>query len=150
MATLYRWNPFREVAAFERARALDRAYAQRRATGAYALPVDLFETEQAFIVTANVPGLTAEQIQVQFEDGVLTINAEIAQPELGENVRAIAQERAFGRFSRSIRLNDVVDTDGVEAVYNNGVLTLTLPKTPEVQPRQIPVKFTSPLLDSQN
>ena len=150
MATLIRWNPFREVAAFERA--FDRAYETRRAAApsAYALPLDLYETERAFVVNANVPGLSADQIQVSFEDGVLTITAEIKQPELGENMRLLAQERGFGRFSRSLRLGDAVDTTGVEAVYDNGVLTLTLPKTPESQPRQIPVKFASPLLDSQN
>jgi len=144
MATLIRWNPFREVAAFER------AFEAQRAASAYTLPLDLYETESAFVVNANVPGLSADQIQVSFEDGLLTISAEIKQPELGENVRLLARERAFGRFTRTLRLGDAVDTNAVEAVYNNGVLTLTLPKTPESQPRQIPVRFGSTLLDSQN
>jgi HSP20 family protein len=151
MATLIRWSPFRETETFTRG--VNRAYeAKRRETAplTHALPLDLYETEKAFVVTANVPGLKPEQIQVNFEDGVLTIVAEVAEAELGENTRTLVRERAHGRFARSIRLADSVDTNAVEAVYNNGVLTLTLPKTPESQPKQIQVKFTSPLLDSQN
>jgi HSP20 family protein len=149
MATIVRWNPFREMAASERA--LDEAWRVRRPTAsAYALPIDLYETEQAFVLHANVPGLNPEQIQVHFEDGVLTINAEVAQPTSDEKSHILVRERAYGRFARSIRLTDTVDTDNVEAVYHHGVLTLTLPKTPEAQPKQIPVKFSSPLLDSKN
>jgi HSP20 family protein len=147
MATFIRWNPFREVEAFERAVNENRREAKPLT---YALPIDFVETEQTFVVTANVPGLTPEQIQVNFEDGVLTIVAEIPQVAVSENTRTLVRERAHGRFARSIRLADTVDINAVEAVYSNGVLTLTLPKTPEAQPKQIQVKFTSPLLDSQN
>ena len=151
MATFIRWSPFRESEAFDRA--VNRAFEGQRREAApltRTLPVDLYETEKAFVVTANVPGLKPEQIQVNFEDGVLTIVAEVAEAEVGENTRTLVRERAHGRFARSIRLADSVDSNNVEAVYDNGVLTLTLPKTPESQPKQIQVKFTSPLLDSQN
>ncbi len=147
MATVVRWNPFRELAAIERAFDETRRVSARTA---YTLPIDLYENENAFVLNANIPGLNPDQIQVNFEDGILTISAERVQPELGENARALVRESAFGRFTRSLRLSDSVDTNNVEAVYSNGVLTLTLPKTPESQPKQIPVKFTSPLLDSQN
>jgi|FLYN01.1.fsa_nt_gi HSP20 family protein len=152
MATVVRWNPFREMAAMQTA--LDRMFDQTWRTAwptfnGASLAFDAFETDTAYTVMAALPGLTPDQINVRFQDGTLTISAEIPQPTFPENARVLLQERAFGQFSRSITLPQPVDADHVEATYENGILTLTLPKSPEAQPKLISVKSPN-LLQSNN
>jgi HSP20 family protein len=107
----------------------------------YRLPVDVTEVENAYRIVTSLPGVSADHISISLEDDVLTISAEIPAPALAnENTRTLLQERRFGQFSRSLRLPQLIDQDNVEAVYEAGVLTLTLPKLPEAQPKQIQVK----------
>lgn len=142
MTTVVRWNPAREMAAMQNT--LDRLFdenwrAARNGAHASNLALDVHETDQAYFVSAVVPGVTAEALNISLHDGILTISGEIAQPT-HENARALLLERGYGKFQRSIRLPLAVDASAVEASIENGVLTLTLPKAPEAQPRQIPVK----------
>jgi HSP20 family protein len=104
------------------------------------LAFDVYETDNAYTATVAIPGVSAEQINVSFHDGALHVSAEVPQPTFPENSRLLMQERSFGQFSRSIRLPQQIDASAVEATYENGVLTLNLPKTPEAQPKQIQVK----------
>jgi HSP20 family protein len=150
MSTIIRWNPFREAVAMQNA--MDRVFEDNwrslrpvwenanTQAGSYALPLDVHESDTAYTVMAEIPGIPSENIQVKLHDGILTIaaeqNAEYTEEKEG---RVLLQERRYGKFSRSVRLPQVVDTEKVEAVYNNGVLTLTLPKAAEAQPRMIPV-----------
>jgi HSP20 family protein len=113
-----------------------------RSSNTGSLALDVHETDQAYQVHAVIPGITADAINISLHDGVLTIAGEVPQYSL-ENSRALLLERSFGKFQRSIRLPQPVDSSAVEASLENGVLTLTLPKTPEAQPRVIPVKTTS-------
>jgi HSP20 family protein len=145
MTTMIRWNPFREVAAMQRE--MDRLFEQNRRSArstshAHALALDAYETDNAYVVFTALPGVNPDQINVSIEDNVLTISGEVAQPAFEEkdNPRSLMLERSYGKFSRSIRIGAPVDADKVEAAYENGVLKLTLPKTPEAQPRLIPVK----------
>ncbi len=145
MNTIIRWNPIREMAAMQNA--LDRLFEEtwngtRINNMVGSLALDVHETADAYMVSAAVPGLTHEQLQVNFQDGVLTISGEVSQ-ETRDDARAILLERSYGRFSRSVRLPLPVNVEGIEATLDNGVLKLTLPKTPEVQPRQIPVRVQS-------
>jgi HSP20 family protein len=71
---------------------------------------------------------------------MLSISGELPQPKTEENRKVVVQERYYGKFSRSVSLPQSVDTNKVEATYDNGVLNLTLPKLPEAQPKQISVK----------
>lgn len=142
MTTVVRWNPAREMAAMQNT--LDRLFdenwrAARNGAHASNLALDVHETDQAYFVSAVVPGVTAEALNISLHDGILTISGEISQPT-HENARALLLERGYGKFQRSIRLPLAVDASAVEASIENGVLTLTLPKAPEAQPRQIPVK----------
>lgn len=150
MNTVVRWNPFREIAAMQNAmRAVENNWRDARPqwTGR-ALPLDVHENDDAYSVIAELPGLSVDQINVQLHEGVLTVSAEVAPPEVDENTRVLAQERAYGNFSRSIRLPQHVDVNAVEADYQDGVLTLTLPKAPEAKPRQITVNVGSKILQS--
>ncbi|MBL8132135.1 MAG: Hsp20/alpha crystallin family protein [Anaerolineae bacterium] len=150
MSTIIRWNPIREMAVMQNAldRLFEEAWSGGRANAAVStLPLDVHENDSAYMVSASVPGLTADQIQVNFHDGVLTIAGEIPQ-ETREDARAILLERTFGKFQRSVRLPLAVSVDNIEASLENGILKLTLPKTAEVQPRQIPVRVGSTVISN--
>lgn len=143
MSTIIRWNPIREMAAMQSA--MDRLFDEtwrgyRSVDTSLALAVDVHETETAYHIVAALPGVSADSINVSLHEDVLTISGELPQPTYPENARALLLERTYGKFSRSIRLPDAVVADQIEANLENGVLTLNLPKTPEVQPRQIPVR----------
>lgn len=142
MTTVVRWNPIREMAAMQGA--FDRMFDENRRSGrtnvnAGSLALDVHETDAAYVIHAVVPGITADAISISLHDGVLTIAGEVPQFTL-ENSKALLIERTYGKFQRSIRLPQEVDANAVEAQVENGVLTLSLPKTPEAQPRTIPVK----------
>ncbi len=148
MSTVIRWNPVREMAAMQSA--IDRLFDDswrivRPTAGTNALPLDVYETDTAYIVYSTVPGTDPDQIKISLDDDVLTISAEISKPTIDEkeNARVLAVERGYGKFNRSVRLGLPVDSDKIEAAYENGVLKLTLPKAAQVQPKQIRVRTTN-------
>lgn len=144
MSIIIRRNPVREIA--EMQRVMDRLFDDTwRNFGGddnndRVLAIDVHETADAYILMANLPGVQPQDIDITLHDGVLTLSGSIQRTEASEGVRVHIQERIYGQFTRSLRLPKAVDADHVEAHYENGVLTLTLPKTPDAQPRQIPVK----------
>lgn len=102
-------------------------------------PVALEDTGPAFVVRAEVPGIDAKAIELAVDDGTVTLKGEREEkPPEGYTVQR--RERANYRFTRSFALPNKVDSDKVSAELKNGVLTVTLPKAKEAQPRQIPVK----------
>ncbi len=142
MSTVVRWNPFREMAAMQSA--LDRMFEDSWRGAGFtftgSLPLDVYETDEAYTVIAAVPGLDADQFNIKLHNDTLTISAELPKPEVAEGTRVLIQERPFGNLSRSVTLPQPVNHNAVEANYQNGVLTLTMPKSPEAQPRSIPVR----------
>lgn len=142
MSTLVRWTPARDFAQMQRAmdRMFDETWRSLQARTATALPVDVYETDTAYTIVASLPGVKADALNLALHDGVLTISGELQPVALPENATALVVERTAGKFSRSLRLPEAVEASQVEAVLNDGVLTLTLPKTPEAQPRLIPVR----------
>lgn len=107
---------------------------------AYAPRIDFTETDTEMRVAAELPGLEEKDIQVSLDDGVLTIRGERTAEVKNEDAKEVRHVETFhGRYERSLRLPAEVDADGVKAVYRNGILTVTLPKTPQLQPRAIPV-----------
>jgi HSP20 family protein len=143
MTTIVRWNPFREMASMQSA--LDRLFDESWRTTwptsiGNTLAFDVYETDEAYTAIVTLPGLSADQINVRMHEGALIISAELPQPVVPENARPLLQERTFGQFSRTINLPQPVDADQVEATYEDGVLTLHVPKIPQSQPKQISVK----------
>ena len=101
--------------------------------------IDVAETAAEFRILAELPGLEEKDIEVSLEEGVLTIRGTRAMEELEDGTHLHRRESWRGEFSRSLRLPAEVDAEGVKAVYKNGVLSVTLPKAPEAQPRTIPI-----------
>jgi HSP20 family protein len=104
-------------------------------------PVDLFQDKDAFTVRAELPGFRKEDISVEVADGILTVTGhqktETKSDQKDKEAAAATQER---RVSRAISLPENLDTEKIRAAYENGVLTVTLPKREEVKPKQIAVE----------
>ena len=145
MTLVRRWDPFREMA--ELRATMDRLLNETRnlpmlssEETIWMLPLDVSETDDAYVVKASIPGVNPDDIDITLTDNVLTIKAEVKEEKEVEEARYHLRERRFGVFSRSITLPTAVDADKVEALYENGVLTLTIPKAEEVKPRKIEVQ----------
>jgi HSP20 family protein len=102
------------------------------------LPLDVYTTPEEIVIVASLPGLTGDEVDITIDGDRLTIRGELRAPL--ENVDYLFQERAYGPFARTLTLNVPVDTAESEAVFENGVVTLTLPKAEESKPRTIEVK----------
>lgn len=102
-------------------------------------PVNISEDDKNVYVEVEVPGLTMENLAVEVIENQLTIKG--SREQINEESRTYhRRERTFEEFTRSFKLNTEVVSENVEAVLNNGLLTVTLPKRPEVQPKRIEVK----------
>ncbi len=144
---LLRWDPMGEFVSLRDAmnRLLEEsllptwAAGRREETPQYLrLPVDVYATENDIVIVAPVPGADPEDVEITLEGDTLTIKGEIKPPL--ENVNYLMQERAYGPFMRTLLLNIPVDTEKAEAKFENGLLTLTLPKAEEIKPKVIKVK----------
>jgi len=145
--SMIRWDPFRDMMALREA--MNRLFDERfvrpgtrwtEAMGerACALPIDVYTTDAELVVTVGVPGIDPDAVEVTIEGDTLTIKGELKGPL--DNVDYLVQERTYGKFNRSLRLNIPVQADKAEATFDRGVLTLTIPKREEVKPRTIEVK----------
>jgi len=105
-----------------------------------AMPLDIEEHEDNFVVKASVPGFLPEDIKIQVEDGILTIRAEHRGDEEQEREGWYLRERFTGEVERQLRLGKNVNGENIEAELEHGVLTLTLPKVEEAKPKLIEVK----------
>lgn len=124
-------------------RVLDRFFsgAAAAAPAVWAPVVDVQENDAEIRVLAELPGLTAEDVEVNVENGVLTISGEKKQErERGEGTSYHVLERRYGRFERSFALPRSVEADQVKAAFDSGVLTVTLPKAAAARPRRVQVE----------
>jgi len=103
--------------------------------------MDIVEKDKAFEVTAELPGLDAKNIELQLSDGMLTIKGEKQEEREEKTKDRYVSERRYGSFRRTLQVPGSVDVDKIEANYKSGVLTVTLPKSPEAQKKEktIPV-----------
>ena len=140
MAMLVRWNPAYRVRPW-------RHYAPRYNWGMspywdsrVAMPLDIEENEDNYVIQASVPGFAPEDLKIEVEDGVLTIRAEHKGEDEEEREGWHLRERYMGTVERRLRLGKDVDTENIEAELEHGVLTLTLSKVEEAKPKLIEVK----------
>ena len=128
-----RWDPLRDLLAIQHR--LERL-ASTGPSG-WAPAVDLCETADTFIVTAELPGLTREQIRIEVQDGRLTLQGRRDARVPCEQYHQV--ERGHGEFSRTFALPPTVQVEGIAADLREGVLTITIPKVPEQGPRRVDV-----------
>ena len=115
-------------------------WAERPALGDWAPSLDLSETKENLVVTMEVPGMDPKDIQVALQENLLTIKGEKRQEKEDKDERYHRVERSYGAFTRSVKLPVAVDGSKVDAGFKNGLLTVTLPKTPGAKGTTIPVK----------
>ena len=102
--------------------------------------IDIRETPDALVLRADVPGMEKQNLEISLNGNVLTLSGERKREEQAEGEGWRRNERAHGRFERSIRLPDDVDGTKLDAAYENGVLTVTAPKREERKPRTISIR----------
>ncbi|MBV6522563.1 MAG: hypothetical protein MNPFHGCM_02711 [Gemmatimonadaceae bacterium] len=132
-------------------RSMDTAFPQSdpSASRNYWVPdLDAWETEHSFVVTLDLPGVSADKIEISFERNMLTVTGVretmIKQPEKGE-LRVFFSERPLGAFSRSLRFPQYVEGDRIAAQFDRGVLTITVPKAEAAKSRKIAINATTAL-----
>jgi HSP20 family protein len=147
--TIVRWEPLRELGTLQNemnrlfntvfdAPAPGNSGALRRWMPA----MDLVETDDRFVLTADLPGLTEDDVKIEFEDGTLTVSGERKAQHETKKDGYHRVERAFGAFSRSLTLPQGVDPEAVTASFDRGVLEISIPKPEERKPRRIEIGAT--------
>ena len=141
---LTRWDPFQEMLNLRRTvdRLFDNVSTDHELAqpSLWGLAVDVVENIDDFIVKASVPGINPDDLDISYADDTLTIKGEIkSDNEVKENQYHL-RERRYGSFTRSISLPTKIKGDAIEASYQNGVITLRLPKAEEVKPKRIAIK----------
>ena len=146
MTNLVRWEPFRDLVTLREA--MDRLFEESvvrpqtgrlAPVGAGALAVDMYETDDAIIVKSAIPGIKPKDLDVSIVGDTLTIKGETKSEEEVKEEHYIRRERRHGSFCRSLAIPLPIVTDKAEAEFEDGVLTLTLPKAEEVKPKAIKV-----------
>lgn len=147
MTTLVRWNPRREMRSLrdEMNRLFEQAFddvplSRWQPSTNWGLSLDVAENDEAFVVTASVPGVNPDDIEITISDNILTIKGEFKADETVEEEKYHIRERRYGSFGRSLTLPVAVNADEVDAQYENGVLRLEVPKAEEVKPRRIEIQ----------
>ena len=105
-----------------------------------AAPIDMYQTANEVIVKAALPGIKPEEVDITITGDTLTIKGETEAEEKTKREDCFYQERRYGTFSRSVTLPSGLNTDKAETDFDNGILTLTIPKSEEIKPKQIKVK----------
>ena len=146
MSNLMRWEPAREMMTLREAmdRLFDDAFTRPlsvRDGWSMASPaIDMYQTDNEVVVRASIPGIKAEEVQINVTGDVLTLKGEVNQEEERKDRAWHIREQRFGSFERSVALPTSVKSDQAEAVFENGILTITLPKADEVKPLTINIK----------
>ena len=147
--TLTRWDPFSEL--LDMRREMDRLFGSflggtpggmPAADGVWAPAVDIQETKESFLVTAELPGMNQGDINITIVDNTLTLKGERRREKEVRDGGYTRIERAYGTFQRSLALPSVVDAAKVRAKYKDGVLEIELPKKEEAKPKEIKVQVS--------
>jgi HSP20 family protein len=149
MASVTRWDPFRDLLSIqdEMNTLFNRAYGERApGEGAeqrqrlWAPALDIAEQKDAYLVQVELPGVRPDDLDITLEDGLLTIQGERRFTQESSEQQFHRIERRYGRFRRSITLPTQVQADAIEASFEDGLLTVRVPKAEEAKPRRINVQ----------
>ncbi|HOT22999.1 MAG TPA: Hsp20/alpha crystallin family protein [Thermoleophilia bacterium] len=137
---IIRWDPFREMTQVQDqvSRLFDQVWGGRQESWLPA--VDVFDQKDAVVVKAELAGMDPNDIQIEVEDNVLTIKGERRFEEKVDDERYYRVERRYGSFQRALALPQGVKADEISAAYEDGILTVTVPKAEEEKPKRIEVK----------
>jgi HSP20 family protein len=136
---IIRWDPFREMTQLQNR--FDRLFEAVGGRQESWLPaVDVFDTKDAVVLKAELAGMDPDDIEIEVEDNVLTIKGERKFEEKVDEERYYRVERRFGSFQRSLALPQGVRADDIEASYDDGILTVSVPKAEQEKPRRIEVQ----------
>ena len=143
---IIRWDPFRDLITlrekmnrlFEEA-ASSRGEERDFASGTWTPSVDIYENEHELVLTAEIPGIDDNDIEIRVEDNTLTLSGDrkFEKETKEENYHRI--ERAYGSFYRSFSIPHYIDPEKIQAEHENGVLKILMPKKPELKPRKVKV-----------
>jgi len=143
-----RWEPFRDLLSLQDRmnRMFDESYRGRGASeedwalgGSWAPAVDIYEHEGNIVLTAELPGVDPKEVDIRVENNVLTLRGERKWSTEVNRESYHRVERAYGNFTRSFTLPNVVDTEKIKADFKDGMLKLVLPKKEEAKPKQISI-----------
>ena len=145
MSNLTRWEPVREMMTLREAmdRLFDDAFTRpvNLRDGGWSAPaIDMYQTDDEVVVRAALPGFNADEVQINVTGDVLTLRGESKQQEEKKERSWHIREHRWGSFERSVALPTEVTADKAVADFENGILTITLPKAEEVKPKTITVK----------
>jgi HSP20 family protein len=146
--TIVRWEPLRELGSLQNE--MNRLFNSVFDTPApggngggtmrrWMPAMDLVETDESFVLRADLPGLSEEDIKIEFEDGTLTVSGDRKAEHESKNEGYYRVERAFGAFSRSLTLPQGIDPEAVTASFDRGVLEVRIPKPEQRKPRRIEI-----------
>jgi HSP20 family protein len=147
--SIVRWEPFRDMMTLREAmnRLFEESFVSPRRrewlAPAEALALDVYETDDSLVVKTSIPGVKPEDVDINIKGNVLSISGESKEEEEVKEENYLRRERRYGSFSRTLALPEGVDADKAEADFEDGVLTLTIPKAPEAKPKTITVKSKS-------
>ncbi len=149
MNTITRWEPFRGLTTLQDQmnrlfeNTLFRGRSDESALTTWAPAVDIYETENALVVKADLPDVNEKDLDIQVENNILTIRGERKFERDVKEDNYLRVERAYGSFSRSFSLGNTLNTEAIKAEYRDGVLTLTIPKREEAKPKQVKVSVAA-------
>lgn len=109
--------------------------------GSWTPAVDISEDDNNFYLTVDLPGMVKDEVKVRFEDGLLSITGEKKAETEEKKLNYHRVERSYGRFERSFRVPSRISANKIDAKFDKGVLTVTLPKAEEAKPKEIEVKI---------
>jgi HSP20 family protein len=144
MATLVRWEPFREIATLqnEMSRLLNTVAGgngETTTTRTWVPAVDVWETEDSLVYAFDLPGIPEDKISVEFDDGALIVSGERERTKDASEQNYYRYERRFGSFSRTVGLPQGVSEDSITAEYKHGVLEVHVKKPEQAKPRRIEI-----------
>jgi HSP20 family protein len=151
VATLVRWEPFRELATLqtEMSRLMNGLFeGSGRETQSWVPAVDVWETEQELVYAFDVPGVREEEISIELHDDTLTVTAQRDRTEERAEDGYVRFERRFGTFSRAVGVPQGVSEESIKADYKDGVLEIRVAKPEETKPRRIQIGGGHPTIEN--